>query len=147
MSHRPLSRRIQARVMRVVNVPMRRVLALPVSTPLGERLMLAHIVGRRSGRHYRQPLSYVREGTTLLTPGGGNWKLNLREDEPVRLRLQGSDVQARPEIVSDAQEIERLLASMARANPGVARFAPAGDGLPTAVRQGFRVIRWHLDAA
>ena len=41
------------------------------STPLGKRLMLVYLTGRKSGRHYRQPISYVREGETLLTPGGG----------------------------------------------------------------------------
>ena len=46
----PLSRRLQARAFRVINVPMRLVLGLPVATPLGGSLMLAFIVGRTSGR-------------------------------------------------------------------------------------------------
>jgi len=58
----PLSRRLQARFFRVVNVPMRLVLGLPVATPLGRNLMLAFIVGRKTGRLYRQPVSYVRDG-------------------------------------------------------------------------------------
>jgi len=88
---RLLGRRLQAIFMRIVNVPMRVVLGLPVATPLGKRLMLAFIVGRRTGKTYRQPVSYVREGTgtTLLTPGGGRWKLNLQDGEPVRLRIRG----------------------------------------------------------
>src|SRR5262245_37306105 len=79
----PRSRRILIRVMpvvfRVVNVPMRLVLGLPISTPLGKRLMLVYLAGRKTGRHYRQPISYVHDGQTLLTPGGGRWKLNLVE--------------------------------------------------------------------
>jgi hypothetical protein len=71
---RPLSRRVQAKVMRVINIPMRRVLGLPIATPLSGRLMLVYLTGRRTGRSYRQPVSYVRQGQTLLTPGGGNWK-------------------------------------------------------------------------
>ena len=73
--NRPLDRRIQARVMRVMNVPMRAILGLPFPTPLGRRLMLLFLTGRKTGRRYRQPVSYVRDGDTLLTPGGGNWKL------------------------------------------------------------------------
>jgi hypothetical protein len=38
-----LSRRIQVIVMRAVNVPMRPVLALPVATPLTNRLILLYI--------------------------------------------------------------------------------------------------------
>lgn len=57
--------------MRLLNVPMRVALTLPFPTPLSRRLMLVYLTGRRSGRHYRQPLSYVRDGDQLLTPGGG----------------------------------------------------------------------------
>ena len=151
---RPLNRRIQAFVMGKVNVPMRILLGLPFATPLSERLMLVSFTGRRTGRRYRQPLSYVPDGNTLLTPGGGNWKLNLRDDEPVRLRLRGRDVVAWPEVVSDLDEVERLLQVMTAANPSVGRFVglrkrPDGRidriGLENAVRHGFRVVRWHLD--
>ena len=151
---RPIGRRLQARVMRLVNVPMRVILGMPVRTPLGRRLMLAWITGRKTGKVYKQPLSYVRQGQTLLTPGGGRWKLNLRDGRPARLRLLGRDVSARPEIVSDADEIGRLLATMADANPGVRAFigiprGPDGqfdrDRLRAAVREGFRIVRWHLE--
>jgi hypothetical protein len=36
--------------MRVVNV-----LGLPVATPLGKRLMLVFLTGRKTGKQYRQP--------------------------------------------------------------------------------------------
>jgi len=153
-TRRPLGRRIQQRVFRVLNVPMRAVLGLPFATPLSGRLMLVFLTGRRTGKSYRQPVSYVRDGTVLLTPGGGNWKLNLADGRPERIRLGGKDVLARPEIVSDAGEIERLLAVMTAANPMAGRFVaiPTGpDGrldrarLDAAVRYGFRIIRWHLD--
>jgi hypothetical protein len=140
--------------MRAINVPMRQVLALPVPTPLGNRLILVFLTGRKTGRTYRQPVSYVRHAHTLLTPGGGNWKLNLVERKPTRIRLRGRDFLARPEIVSDVDEIERLLEVMTQANPAVRRFVGIPEGhdgrfdrsrLETAVRYGFRVIRWHLD--
>ena len=66
-----------ARRMKRVNVPMRLVLGMPFPTPLGGRLMLVYFTGRKTGRPYRQPVSYVRDGDVLLTPGGGKWKLNL----------------------------------------------------------------------
>jgi hypothetical protein len=68
---RPIGRRLQARMMRVINVPMRVVLGLPFATPLSRRLMLVFLTGRKTGKAYRQPVSYVRQATTLLTPGGG----------------------------------------------------------------------------
>jgi deazaflavin-dependent oxidoreductase (nitroreductase family) len=155
-SKAPLSRRIQRRVFRVVNVPMRFALGLPFPTPMGSRLMLVFLIGRKTGKTYRQPVSYVRDGTDLLSPGGGKWKLNLREDKTVRIRLRGKDVIARPEIVADPDEVERLLAVMTAANPMAGRFVaiPKGsdgrldrDRLNAALTYGFRIIRWHLDGA
>ena len=146
----PLGRRIQARVMSVLNVFMRPLLRLPFPTPLTKRLMLVSFTGRKTGKVYQQPLSYVQKGDTLLTPGGGKWKLNLREDQPVRIRLRGHNVFARPEFVKDPDEIERLIGVMSVENPTVGAFVaiPKGpDGrldrsrLEAAVKYGFRIVR------
>jgi deazaflavin-dependent oxidoreductase (nitroreductase family) len=145
-------RRRQAR-MRFINVPMRRLLQLPFATPISRRLMLLHFTGRKTGRAYRQPVSYVPDGDTLLTPGGGNWKRNLREGEPVRVRLRGRDREARPQFIRDPAEVERLLNKMMAGNPRLTSFVPFigpdrridQAGLSVAVARGFCVVRWHLD--
>jgi len=151
---RPLRRRIQARLMGMLNVPMRALLRLPFPTPLSGRLMLLSYTGRKTGKAYQQPVSYVQQGDTLLTPGGGNWKWNLRDGRPVQIRLRGRDVLARPELIQDPDEIERLLVVMTAVNPGVSAFVgiPKGpDGrldrgrLETAVKYGFLIVRWHLE--
>jgi deazaflavin-dependent oxidoreductase (nitroreductase family) len=138
--------------MRIVNVPMRAVLGLPFPTPLGSRLMLVHLTGRRSGRHYRQPVSYVQHDDALLTPGGGNWKLNLVDGQPVHIRLRGRDITAQPELVRDVDQIEALLGILVARNPRSASFIriphnAAGhldhDALDNAARHGFRIVRWH----
>jgi hypothetical protein len=157
----PRSRRVLIQVMpvvfRVINVPMRFVLGLPISTPLSKRLMLVHLTGRKTSRHYRQPISYVRDEETLLTPGGGRWKLNLVEGQPTRVHLRGRDISLRPELVRDPAEVERLLAVMSAKNPMVGRFVPIPKGadghydpdrLNLAIQHGFCIIRWRAkDAA
>lgn len=144
--------RRRARIMRAVNVPMRAVLGMPLPTPLGRNLMLVTYTGRKSGKTYRQPVSYVRDGDTLITPGGGRWKLNLADGRPVRIRLRGRDVTARPEIVSDQAEVERLIGVITTKSPNAARFIPIPrlpdgrldpDALGNALRYGFRIVRWH----
>jgi hypothetical protein len=146
--------RRRAKLMAIVNIPMRKILGLPFPTPLGGRLMLVTLTGRRTGTTYHQPVSYVRDGSTLLTPGGGKWKLNLQSGRAETIRLKGRDVTARPEIVHDTHEVDRLLTIMTSANPSVARFIPIPrdtdgrfdhDKLSTAIRNGFSIIRWHLD--
>jgi hypothetical protein len=149
---RPFNRRIQARVMTTANVPMRVLLGLPFATPLSRRLMLISFTGRKTGKLYRQPVSYVQQDDTLLTPGGGKWKWNL-DGQLVRIHLRGRDVLARPELVKDIEEIDQLLGVMSAANPSVNAFVgiPKGtDGrldrgrLESAIRYGFRIVRWHL---
>jgi deazaflavin-dependent oxidoreductase (nitroreductase family) len=145
--------RRQARLMRLVNPPMRMLLSLPVATPLSGRLMLVTHVGRRTGRVYRQPVSYVRDGDVLLSPGGGQWTRNLRDGEAVPLRLRGRPHVGRPELVSDRQEVEQLLRRMLAGNRQLGRFIPfiGRDGtidetaLTVAVEHGFRIVRWRLD--
>ncbi len=149
----PLRRKIQARFMALINVPMRVLLGLPFPTPLSGRLMLISLTGRKTGKAYRQPVSYVQQGDMLLSPGGGKWKWNLRDGQSIRIRLRGGDVIARPEVIKDPDKIERLLAVMTAANPSINAFIgiPKGpDGrldrgrLETAVRYGFRIVCWHL---
>jgi deazaflavin-dependent oxidoreductase (nitroreductase family) len=143
----------RARIMRRVNVVMRLALRLPFPTPLSSRLMLVTHTGRKTGRAYRQPVSYVRDADTLLTPGGGRWTRNLQDGHPVIVRLRGGDVIARPELVGDPDEVGRLLTVMRDRSPRLASFVPFIDRdgpidrakLETALGHGFRVVRWHLD--
>ena len=142
-----------ARRMRMANVPMRVLLGLPFPTPLSSRLMLVTHTGRKTGHRYRQPVSYVRDGDVLLTPGGGRWTDNLRDGEPVPVRLRGRDVVARPDLVRDPDEADRLLRRMFERSRSVARFIPfmEPDGtidrskLETALNFGFCVVRWRVD--
>ncbi len=146
------------RTMRRVNVIMRALLSLPFRTPLSGRLMLVTYTGRKTGKRYRQPLSYVVDPTTgpgdniLLTPGGGNWTLSLAGGTPVSSRIRGRNVQLQPELVGNPTEVGQLLQRMAQLNPALTRFVPlprAQDGtfepeaLRAAIAHGFCVVRWH----
>jgi len=140
----------RARAMRLINVPMRRVLSLPFPTPLGRRLMVVTLTGHKTGRIYHQPVSYVKDGDTWLTPGGGRWTRNLREDTAVPARMNGKQVELRPELIRDPVQVEALLQTMAKSNPRITSFVPFFDSggidrtkLDTALEYGFRVVRWH----
>jgi hypothetical protein len=68
--------------------------------------------------------------------------------------LRGRDVLARPEFIADPDEVERLLTVMMASNPRIRSFVGIPqvadgrldrNGLQTALRYGFRVVRWHLE--
>jgi endonuclease YncB( thermonuclease family) len=147
--------RRRARRMRLVNPIMRLLLRVPFPTPLNRRLMLLTFTGRKTGRTYHQPVSYVADGQTLLTPGGGTWKLNLREGEPIRIRLRGRDVLARPVFIRSGEEVEQDLRTMMAQNPRLTSFVPflGRDGrldrsaMETALANGFCIIRWTVEEA
>jgi hypothetical protein len=139
--------------MRIVNVPIRRLLLLPFKTPLNKRLMLLSFTGRKTGRAYRQPVSYVSDGDGLLTPGGGRWKLNLHEGEPIHVRLRGHDVLARPHFVQDVGVVEGLVRKMLVRNRLMTSFVPfvKPDGqidrgmMECAIDNGFCIVRWSVE--
>ena len=149
----PANLRRQARIFRVVNVPMRLLLRLPFKTPLNAKLMLLSFRGRKTGRTYIQPVSYVPDGDTLLTPAGGRWKLNLTAGVRIRVWLRGRKTWARPEFVRDAEGVDRLLRLMMTRNPRITSFVPFIDRdgnidrskLEKALAYGFAIIRWRLD--
>ena len=118
--------RRRARIMRAANVPMRAALSLPFATPLSGDLMLISYTGRKSGKVYRQPVSYVGNGDVLLTPGGGRWTLNLAD--PARIRLSGRDAPARPELVLLGVSPKR---TRGRLGSSPSRAAPTGVSTPT----------------
>jgi F420H(2)-dependent quinone reductase len=149
----PAAMRRRSGIFRVVNVPMRAVLSLPFPTPLSRNLILVRYTGRKTGRVYRQPLSYARDGEALLTPGGGRWTLNMEGGRPVQIRLRGRNVPARPELVREPGEVERLLDVIVEGNPSAAKFIPLPrladgrlepDALAAALDHGFAIVRWQL---
>lgn len=52
--------------------------ATPLQATPDAKLMSISFRGCTTERAYPQPVSYVHDGDTLLTPAGGKWKLNHR---------------------------------------------------------------------
>jgi hypothetical protein len=149
-ARRPPAMASRARIMAAVNVPMRLLLGLPFRTPLSGSLMLLTFRGRRTGKRYRQPVSYVAYDGDLLTPGGGRWKLNLDPGEPISANVGGRWVRLRPELVRDIDEVERLVGHILALNPRATRFMPFVQDrtvdrprLAAALSNGFAIVRWH----
>jgi deazaflavin-dependent oxidoreductase (nitroreductase family) len=144
--------RILQRVVRFFNPFMRFVLGSRAHSMMSSKLMLLSFTGRRTGRSYTTPVSYVREGPDLLVPGGGAWWKNLMSGN-ARVRLQGSWYVATPELIREPAALSEILGRMLAANPAIALFTgirPGPDGRPKAEslererRRGFVVVRLRL---
>jgi len=137
------------------NPVARFVLATRLHGLMSGRLALLTFAGRTTGRSYTTPVSYVREGGSLLVPGGGAWWRNLTNAQPVRVRLRGTWRNATPEVIREPAAMREVMRRMLTANPTISVFTgvrKGGDGWPHAEalererRRGFVVVRFHLDA-
>ena len=73
----------------------------PMHGSLSKSVMLITFTGRKSGRVYTTPVSYVRDGNKVTAFTHSPWVCNLRDGAPVTLRLQGQDVRGTAQVISD----------------------------------------------
>lgn len=144
--------RILQRVVRYFNPFMKLVLRGRAHRILSSRLMLLSFTGRKTGRSYTTPVSYVREDADLLVPGGGAWWKNLATGT-ASVRLQGEWQVVTPEVINEPKALSETLGHMLAANPAIALFTgirPDSDGRPNAESldrerlRGFVVVRLHI---
>jgi len=81
-----------SRLSRLANAVPALVLASPLHRLLSGRYALLEFTGRRTGRLYRTPVAYVRDGERVLLSTDSPWWRNVSDRPEVRLRLRGRDV-------------------------------------------------------
>lgn len=145
----------QARLMGVFNVVPRLILRSPLHGVMSGRLLLLTVTGRKTGRSYTIPVSYVEDGDALLVGAGAPWVKNLRDGVPVSVWLRGKERLVSPEVIRDPAELARLSEIILRVNPtwgrfNNLRFGPDGridpDLFERARKRGLAVIRLHLES-
>lgn len=109
------------RILRRLQPLIAALLASPIHGLLSRDVLLLEYAGRKSGRHYELPLSYVGKGKVVYLctrPEGSQWWRNLKNGADVRVRLRGRTMQARATILdpASAEALEGLRAFLAR-NP------------------------------
>ena len=137
---------------RAVNVLMRLLLRSPLHAPASGRVLLLAFRGRRSGRGYAVPVSYVRDGRAFVCFTGAGWSAwwkNLRGGAPVTAWARGRRLEAEAHALTGGEAVAVGLDAFLRRFPGTAarygvRLGP--DGLPeasevaAAVRSGGAVM-------
>ncbi|MFQ5613734.1 MAG: nitroreductase/quinone reductase family protein [Anaerolineae bacterium] len=107
----------------IVNSLVRWILRSPFHGIISRNIMLLTVTGRKSGRLYAIPVSYVRQGDMVLCTTQGNWWKNLRDRAEVTVRLQGRDMPGFAKaIYADREAIARGIEAMLTHIPGDARY-------------------------
>jgi deazaflavin-dependent oxidoreductase (nitroreductase family) len=100
-----------------------RLLRSPLHALMSGSVLLLTFEGRRSGRTYTTPVSYIREGEDVLLVAARDhtWWKNLRGGAPVRLRIRGRNKEGVAEALEGASAEEALLAVL-QAVPAYRRY-------------------------
>ena len=107
----------------LVNRFVRGLLRTPLLCRLaGRRLIIVHVVGRKTGRRYSVPVAYTRDGDGLLIGTPFGWGRNLRTGEPVSVRYKGRLRSAEVTVYSDESDVVAAYATMAADNHNFAKF-------------------------
>ncbi len=98
----------------------------PLHGIVSKNILLITVTGRKSGKKYTLPISYVREGDLMLCSTDRNvrsWWKNLRGGADVVLRLRGKDVSGHATVVDDDQEaIAKGIETMLKQVPRDAKY-------------------------
>ncbi len=146
--------RVLQRLVRYFNPVTRFLLATRLHSLMSGQLMLLSFTGRRTGRSYTTPVSYVRIGDSLLVPGGGAWWRNLEGTSQTQVCLRGVWSAVNPEVITEPIAVAELMQRMLAVNPALPLFTgikPGLDGRPDAAAlarerlRGFVVVRLRLD--
>ena len=96
----------------------------PLHSLLDKNTMLITVTGRKSGKRYTFPVSYIRDGETLLviSQKDRTWWKNLSNGAPVTVLLQGHTLQARGETFTDTGMAAKILLLILQSAPAYQRL-------------------------
>lgn len=140
-------------LLRLWNPVMRRLLDSPVHWPLSRWFAVLAWRGRKTGRRYSTPVSYVREGGTAFVTTGDAWWRNLEGGAPVAMRIAGRWHTGSALPLLDAADSHAEHERLFRLHPWVRRLAgipaepdggPDADELARAIAAGRVLVRIQL---
>ena len=116
------------RLQKLYNPIVAGILRSPLHAAMSNSTMLLTFSGRKSGRTYTTPVTYVREGDELLVVGsrGHSWWKNLRGDAVVSVRVRGREMRSEAKgseaKASEGEAAEEGLLAVLRAMPAYRRY-------------------------
>jgi deazaflavin-dependent oxidoreductase (nitroreductase family) len=94
----------------------------PLHRMASRSILLITFTGRKTGRRYTTPISYLREGDKVTAFTGAKWSRNLVGGAPVTLNIKNKDYQATADVVEDKEAVAESLRSFLNQVRSDARF-------------------------
>ena len=96
------------------------ILRSPLHSLMDKSTILITFAGRKSGKEYTIPVSYMRDSDALLmiSQREHTWWKNLRGGAQVTLYLQGDTLKARGEVITDIKTVANKLLLFLQQFPG-----------------------------
>lgn len=90
------------------------VLRTPLHGIFSKSIMLLVFRGRKTGRVYKTPVSYVREGNVVTAFTDSPWQRNLLGGAPVTVYLKGKAVKGFAKVIDDRHAVIEALSNHLR---------------------------------
>lgn len=91
-------------ILALLNRFMGALLRSPLHSIASRSVMLITFIGRKSGKTYTTPISYIRDGDLVTAFTGANWWPNLAGGAPVTLFIKNREYQGWADVVADDNE-------------------------------------------
>ncbi len=97
-------------VIRLLNPLVAALLRSPLHSVMSRNTMLLTFTGRKTGKSYTTPISYMRDTDLVRCFTHSPWWKNLHGGAPVTVRLEGQDRAGRAEAVTG--DVDRIAAGI-----------------------------------
>jgi len=94
----------------------------PFHALLSGNMMVLTFTGRKSGRRFTFPVSYLRQGDGLIMTTHHRWWHNLRDGAPVELYLVGSKVIGHADVNTNHADVAQGISAILQHIPSNARY-------------------------
>lgn len=105
-----------------VNRLMIAMLRSPLHRIASRSVMLITFTGRRTGKSYTTPISYARDGDSVIAFTGARWSRNLAGGAPVTLNIKNTAYQGQADVVDDKEVVAENLQAFLNQVRSDARF-------------------------
>ena len=111
-------------IFRTINFALGAILRSPLHRLLSRNLMLITVTGRQSRQTYTVPVSYQLHDceVRIVSERSDRWWRNLRGGAPVRLNLQGREVNGQASVIEEVDKVLPRLTEHVQHSANIAKM-------------------------